>query len=130
MPGSKLSDGWQLWEVKRKIFSSKDGKLKLGPWPVFDAEVQEAVCSVLRSGKPNQCGTQVNAFAQELQRMSVKFGVANTSGSVALELAMQALEIGAGDDVVVSPRTFIISAHAPFSAGPDLFLPTVEKTAI
>jgi len=84
------------------------------PWPCFgDGEI-EAVEKVLRSGKVNQwTGSEVTDFEKEcVDFVGVKYAVALANGSVALELALEALGIGAGDEVIVTCYTFIASAGA------------------
>jgi dTDP-4-amino-4,6-dideoxygalactose transaminase len=89
-----------------------EGISRLSPWPFFDEDEIQAAASVLRSGKVNQwTGEEVEKFQQEFAAFcGVKHGIALTNGSVALELALKALGIGPGAEVVVTPRTFIASA--------------------
>lgn len=81
-------------------------------WPVFDEEAVEAVASVLRSGKVNYwTGQEVRRFEEEFAKVAgCRHAVAVANGTVALELALSALDIGPGDDVVVSCRSFVASA--------------------
>ena len=81
-------------------------------WPVFDEEVVEAVASVLRSGKVNYwTGREVRHFEEEFADVAgCRHAVAVANGTVALELALAALDVGPGDDVVVSCRSFVASA--------------------
>lgn len=83
-------------------------------WPAFDAEQIAAVEAVLRSGKVNYwTGEQARAFELEFAAAcGCRHGVALANGTLALELALHALDIGAGDEVVVTPRSFIASASA------------------
>jgi dTDP-4-amino-4,6-dideoxygalactose transaminase len=53
----------------------------------------------------------VDYFQKEFAAFcGVKHAIALANGSVALELALHALDIGSGDEVIVTPRTFIASA--------------------
>jgi dTDP-4-amino-4,6-dideoxygalactose transaminase len=83
----------------------------LSPWPHFDESEIEEVTRVLRSGQVNfWTGTECRAFEQEFaNHCRVEFAVSVFNGTVALELALHALGIGPGDEVVVSPRTFMAS---------------------
>jgi dTDP-4-amino-4,6-dideoxygalactose transaminase len=81
-------------------------------WPYFDEEQVAAAAAVLRSGKVNYwTGEQGRAFEEEFARAcGAAFGIALANGTVALELALHVLGIGAGDEVVVTPRSFVASA--------------------
>ena len=84
------------------------------PWPCFSTEEIEATSDVLRSGKVNYwTGEQGRLFEREFaDYCGVNHAIAVTNGTVALELALLGLQIGAGDEVIVTPRTFIASASA------------------
>jgi dTDP-4-amino-4,6-dideoxygalactose transaminase len=88
-------------------------------WPQFDAEQIAAVGAVLRSGKVNYwTGEQARAFEREFAAACERrYGIALANGTLALELALQVLGIGAGDEVVVTPRSFIASASAVVLSG-------------
>jgi hypothetical protein len=78
-------------------------------WPHFDEEQVAAAAAVLRSGKVNYwTGEEGRAFEQEFA--GAAFGIALANGTVALELALHVLGIGPGDEVVVTPRSFVASA--------------------
>ena len=83
-------------------------------WPHFDEEQIAAAAAVLRSGKVNYwTGEEGRAFEREFARAcGAAFGIALANGTVALELALQVLGIGPGDEVVVTPRSFVASAAA------------------
>ncbi len=84
----------------------------MGPWPSFAPDELEAVAKVLRSGKVNYwTGSEGREFEKEYAAfVGCQHGVAVANGTVSLELALYALSIGAGDEVIVTPRTFIASA--------------------
>ena len=88
-------------------------------WPFYAEDEIASVAEVLRSGKVNQwTGSDVLAFEQAcVDRFGGGQGIALANGSVALDLALLALEIGPGDEVVVTPRTFVASAFCVMLAG-------------
>jgi dTDP-4-amino-4,6-dideoxygalactose transaminase len=90
-----------------------------GSWPHFDAEEVEAVEAVLRSGRVNYwTGEQGRLFEREFaEACGCVYGVAVANGTLALELALRALAIGPGDEVVVTPRSFIASASSVVVCG-------------
>ncbi len=86
--------------------------MKFAPWPFFaDDEIQAAV-DVLRSGKVNQwTGDAVNRFENDFARyIGTDHAVALANGSLALDMALTALDIGTDDEVIVTPRSFVASA--------------------
>ncbi len=81
-------------------------------WPQWDDTERTALLSVLESGKW-WYGDRVRQFEQEFAAFqSARFGVTTTSGTTALEAALLALGIGAGDEVIVPPYTFLATASA------------------
>jgi dTDP-4-amino-4,6-dideoxygalactose transaminase len=81
-------------------------------WPFYDVDEIQAVVDLLRSGQVNQW-TSDKVFEFEracAQRLGGGRGIAVANGSVALELALRAFGIGPGDEVIVTPRTFVASA--------------------
>lgn len=81
-------------------------------WPYYDEDEIAAVAEVLRSGNVNQwTGPDVFAFEKACsERFGGGRGIALANGSVALELALRSFGIGPGDEVIVSPRSFVASA--------------------
>lgn len=81
-------------------------------WPFFAEDEIAAVEEVLRSGRVNQwTGDRVRAFEKvAVRRFHVPHALAVANGSVALELALRALHIGPGDEVIVTSRSFVASA--------------------
>ncbi|CAG2141782.1 DegT/DnrJ/EryC1/StrS family aminotransferase [Cupriavidus numazuensis] len=89
------------------------------PWPSFTAEEADAVHKVLLSNRVNYwTGNECRAFEREFaQWCGASHAVALANGTLALDLALKALEIGPGDEVVVTPRTFIASISCVVNAG-------------
>lgn len=84
------------------------------PWPYFAEDEIEAAVRVLQSGKVNYwTGQEGRLFEREFAEfVGCRYAVAVANGSAALELALHALDIGPGDEVIVSPRTFVATASS------------------
>lgn len=91
----------------------------LSPWPSFTSEEVAAVSKVLTSNQVNYwTGSQGREFESRFADwVGVPHAVAVANGTLALDLALRALDIGRGDEVVVSPRTFIASVSTVVNAG-------------
>lgn len=89
------------------------------PWPSFTPEEVDAVARVLASNRVNYwTGQEGRSFETEFaQWCGVPHAVAVMNGTVALDLCWHALGIGAGDEVIVTPRTFLASASSIINAG-------------
>lgn len=89
------------------------------PWPSFTTEEATAVQQVLLSNKVNYwTGTECRAFEKEFAAWAeTRHAVALSNGTLALDVALNALGIGPGDEVVVTPRTFIASVSCVVNAG-------------
>lgn len=88
-------------------------------WPHFDEEMIEAAARVLRSGRVNYLtGDEGRLFEREMaDYIGCRHAVALANGTVALELALHALGISAGDEVIVPSRTFVATAMAVVRVG-------------
>jgi len=90
-------------------------------WPVFDERDVEAVAGAVRSGNwggfpepgPNAARFE-EAFAAY---QGARHGVLMANGTVTMEVALKALGIGWGDEVIVPALTFAATAYAPMAAG-------------
>lgn len=91
----------------------------LAAWPFYAEDEIEAVQSVLRSGLVNyKTGDQGTSFEAEYATATkAEHALAVANGTAALELALAALEIGPGDEVVVPARTFVATAAAVVRCG-------------
>jgi dTDP-4-amino-4,6-dideoxygalactose transaminase len=88
-------------------------------WPSFTEEEADAVSSTLLSNKVNYwTGSEGRNFEREFAAYcGVDHAVVVANGTVALDLAFVGLGIGLGDEVIVSPRTFLASASAIVNSG-------------
>lgn len=94
-------------------------------WPVFGAEDEAAVVEVIRSGKwGRQAGTRVQTFEEAFARYhEARYGVATFNGTVSLRIALLAVGLEAGDEVIVPPYTFLATASAVIEAnGTPIFV--------
>jgi dTDP-4-amino-4,6-dideoxygalactose transaminase len=91
----------------------------LSPWPSYTEEEVSAVAGVIASNRVNYwTGEETRRFEEEFaQWTGSRRAVALANGTLALELALKGLGIGAGDEVVVTPRTFIASISCVVLAG-------------
>lgn len=89
------------------------------PWPSFTKQEADAARDVILSNKVNYwTGQECRKFEEEFAAwVGVQHAVALTNGTVALDLALKALEIGLGDEIVVTPRTFLASVSSIVNAG-------------
>ncbi|AEA13242.1 DegT/DnrJ/EryC1/StrS aminotransferase [Thermoproteus uzoniensis 768-20] len=85
---------------------------------VYSPEIIKDIEEVLRSGAlVSTHGKWVKAFEEELAKfVGVKYAYATTSGTTALHLALKALGVGPGDEVITTPFTFAASATAVLHA--------------
>lgn len=98
------------------------------PWPSFTQEEADAVQQVLLSNKVNYwTGQECREFEKEFAIFAeTKYAIALANGTVALDVALKALNIGAGDDVIVTSRTFLASASSIVTAGANPVFADVE----
>lgn len=88
-------------------------------WPSFTEEEANAVRDVVLSNRVNYwTGTGCRAFEDEFAVWAeCKHAIALANGTVALDAALLALGVGAGDEVVVTPRTFLASVSSIVNVG-------------
>jgi len=100
----------------------------LSPWPSFTKEESDKVASVLLSNKVNYwTGQEGRDFEKEFALFSdCNHAVAVANGTLALDLALKSLDIGLGDEVIVTSRTFIASASCIINCGAKPVFADVE----
>lgn len=88
-------------------------------WPHFTSHEASLAHDVLLSNKVNYwTGTEGREFEREFAQMvGSNHAVAVANGTLALDLAFKALNISAGDEVIVTPRTFLASVSSIVNAG-------------
>ena len=98
------------------------------PWPSFTQAEADAVSKVLLSNKVNYwTGQECREFEKEFAQFAgTKYAVAVANGTVSLDVALKALGVGAGDDVIVTSRTFLASASSIVTAGANPIFADVE----
>ncbi|RTY35902.1 DegT/DnrJ/EryC1/StrS aminotransferase family protein [Chlorobium phaeovibrioides] len=99
------------------------------PWPNFSAEEGDAVRRVLLSNRVNYwTGSECREFEKEFARWcGCRHAVAIANGTLALEVALRALGVGFGDEVVVTSRTFIASASCIVAVGASPVFADVDR---
>jgi len=98
-------------------------------WPVFADDERAAAMRVLESGRVNYwTGTEGRSFEAEFAAYTgASHAVALANGTVAIELALHALGIGPGDDVIVPSRTFVGTATAVVARGARPVVADVDR---
>ena len=86
--------------------------MNLPSWPFYDDDQIRACTETLRSGSVNAwTGDNVDLFQSDFSSfIGTKYSIAIANGSLALSSAYRALGIGAGDEVITTPRTFIATS--------------------
>tara|TARA_B100000963_G_scaffold355449_1_gene373715 strand:+ start:862 stop:2055 length:1194 start_codon:yes stop_codon:yes gene_type:complete len=84
---------------------------KFSPWPSFTNEEIESVKDVLSSNRVNYwTGDQCRKFEKEFAAWSdSEYAVSLANGTLALDIAFKALDLGKGDEVIVTSRSYIAS---------------------
>jgi dTDP-4-amino-4,6-dideoxygalactose transaminase len=83
-------------------------------WPIADSREEQALVGVLRSGKWGRgVGEQVKQFERGYAEMTgARHCLATANGTSALLTSLYALDVGAGDEVIVPPYTFVATVNA------------------
>ncbi|OGN79795.1 MAG: aminotransferase [Chloroflexi bacterium GWC2_49_37] len=101
------------------------------PWPYYSKDEVAAVAAVLKSGKVNYwTGDESRKFEAEYAEFTeCKHAIALSNGTAALELALYALGVGPGDEVITTSRTFIASASCVVMRGAKPVLADVDPVS-
>lgn len=89
------------------------------PWPSFTQEEADAVSQVVLSNKVNYwTGQEGREFEKEFAAwVGCEYAVALGNGTLALDIALKALGVSQGDEVITTSRTFLASASSIVTAG-------------
>ena len=92
-------------------------ELEYGHGSVYGAEEEAAICEVLRANAPS-CGPKVKKFEETFAAYCrATYGLAVTSATAGLQLAVIAARVGPGDEVITTPISWISTANAVAAAG-------------
>jgi dTDP-4-amino-4,6-dideoxygalactose transaminase len=99
------------------------------PWPSYTEEEASAVHNTLLTNNVNYwTGNECRSFEKEFATWSLnEYAVAVMNGTVALDLAFKALGVGLGDEVIVTPRTYLASVSSIVNAGAAPIFADVSK---
>jgi len=97
-------------------------ELEFGHGSCYGKEEQEAVLEVMRAGAPS-CGPAVKYCGAE-------YGLAVSSGTTGLQLAMIAAGVGPGDEVITTPISWISTANAAAVLGAKVIFADVDARTL
>ena len=88
-------------------------------WPQFDKKTDQKVLDILHSGKVNYWTGPVGMQFEEAwaKWLGVKNAVSVSNGTAALHVALTALGVGSGDEVICTSYSFIASSFCALQAG-------------
>ncbi len=116
LPFTALSIGSDQQQRLALLGGSKVHQGGWSSWPVWDEKAEKNIIEMFRTGRWYRGnGEHVSEFEKKYaELMGVKRCLATASGTTALLVAMRSLGIDAGDEVLVSPYTFIASYNVIF----------------
>lgn len=88
-------------------------------WPIFGDREEQLLLEVLHSGKWGELtGNKVTTFARDFAAFQgAAYGVCVPNGTLALEVGLQTLDVGFGDEIITTAYTFIATASSAFAVG-------------
>lgn len=100
-------------------------------WPSFTDEEVAAVSRVLESNRVNYwTGQECREFEREFAIWAgVAHAISLMNGTVALDLALRSFDIGHGDEVIVTPRTFLASVSCVVNAGATPVFADIDRAS-
>jgi perosamine synthetase len=105
-------------------------ELEYGHGSAYGQEEQDALLEVLRANAPS-CGPWVKKFEEEFAAFcGTKYGLAVTSGTTGLHLAMVAAGVQPGDEVITTPISWIATANAAAVLGAKVVFADVNSRTL
>jgi perosamine synthetase len=105
-------------------------ELEFGHGSCYGKEEQDAVLEVMRAGAPS-CGPAVKRFEETFARYcGTEYGLAVSSGTTGLQLAMIAAGVGPGDEVITTPISWISTANAATVLGAKVVFADVDARTL
>ncbi len=105
-------------------------ELEFGHGSCYGKEEQDAVLEVMRAGAPS-CGPAVKRFEETFARYcGTEYGLAVSSGTTGLQLAMIAAGVGPGDEVITTPISWISTANAAAILGAKVVFADVDARTL
>lgn len=101
-------------------------ELEFSHGSAYDHEEKAAVLQVMEASAPS-CGPRVKEFEEKFAAYcNARYGLAVTSATAGLELAMIALNVGLGDEVITTPLSWISTANAVVARGAKVIFADVD----
>jgi len=98
--------------------------------PIIDAEMKAAALSALEN-EMMVMGESVFKFEEEFARYcGTKYAVSTASGTAALSITLQAMNIGQGNEVITTPFSFIATANSIVHSGADPVFADIEDSDV
>lgn len=109
------------------VFSAGD---PFPSWPMSDQDERQSILEVLESGRwGSNTGDVVATFESEFAAyQDARFATCMVNGTIGISVALKALGVGVGDEVIVPPYTFIASASAALLIGAIPVFADVDPT--
>jgi perosamine synthetase len=105
-------------------------ELEFGHGSIYGAEEAAAVAEVLADSAPS-CGPRVKAFEEAFAAYcGARYGLAVTSGTAGLDMALAAAGVGPGDEVITTPISWISTANAAAKLGARVVFADVDRETL
>jgi len=107
-----------------------DFELEFSHGSIYGEEEKEAVLQVMEASAPS-CGPKVKKFEEEFAAYcDAIYGLAVTSATTGLELAMIAADVGPGDEVITTPLSWISTANVIAARGAKVVFADVDPLTL